>query len=71
LLGKGGFGIVYKVSKNEKMYAMKVLGYEDETERANADQEENSFKKLKGSSPYIVEFVESFEEVFHYFVKYV
>jgi serine/threonine protein kinase len=69
LLGKGGFGKVYKVSKSEKMYAMKVLGYESESERANADGDENSFKILKGSSRSIVEFVESFEEVFHYFTK--
>jgi serine/threonine protein kinase len=63
LLGKGTFGKVYKVSKNDKMYVMKILGYENESERANADREEDFFKKLKGSSPYIVEFIESFEEV--------
>jgi hypothetical protein len=34
---------------------MKILGYEDESERANADREEDCFKELKGSSPYIVE----------------
>jgi hypothetical protein len=63
LLEKSAFGKLYKVSKNNNIYAMKILKYENESERANADREEDCFKKLKGSSPYIVEFVESFEEV--------
>jgi serine/threonine protein kinase len=69
LLEEGAFGKLYKVSKNNNIYAMKILKYEDESERANADREEDCLKKLKGSSPYIVEFVESFEEVLLLYFK--
>jgi hypothetical protein len=40
-----------------------------EKHRKYAKREEENYKMLKGSSPYLVEFIESFEEVCTYILS--
>jgi serine/threonine protein kinase len=65
-LGSGTFGIVRKAvylnSGNE--YAIKISNLELENYRRVADVEKNILERLKGFSPYLVDLVECFDEVY-------
>jgi hypothetical protein len=45
------------------------MNIETEEHRKYAKREEENYKMLKGSSPYLVEFIESFEEVWTYILN--
>jgi hypothetical protein len=62
-LGSGGSGKVYGCLKDGKEYAIKRVVYGSKKEKEDADKEEENFKKLKGKSQYLINFIESFEDV--------
>jgi serine/threonine protein kinase len=68
-LGEGSFGIVRKAlhERTNKYYAIKIIDIEVKSKRKNADQEKENFEKLKGCSPYLVNLMECFDEVFYLF----
>jgi serine/threonine protein kinase len=65
ILGRGSFGKVHKAIeiKTGKEVAIKSMDIEMEEMRNVAKKEESIMKKLKGSSPYLIDLVDSFEEV--------
>jgi serine/threonine protein kinase len=64
-IGKGSFGRVWKAEHiaTKKLYAIKIIKFDNAEEKENIDKEEIIFKKLKNSSPYLLELIDSFEEV--------
>jgi hypothetical protein len=66
-VGGGSFGRVYRANKDGKLFAIKTVRYEDDKERDAADKEEVIFEALKGSCAYIVDYIESFDDVFFLF----
>jgi serine/threonine protein kinase len=64
-LGEGTFGSVRKCvhESTKKEYAIKISDLKSENHRKVADAELESLELLKGFSPYLVELVESFDEV--------
>jgi hypothetical protein len=67
VIGKGQFGKVYIAQKDGKRFAIKSVGYETDEEIKDADEEEKIFDLLKGSCAYIVDYFESFDDVFFFF----
>jgi serine/threonine protein kinase len=63
LLATGGFARVYLALKGGKKFAIKMVSYMSDNDKKVADSEERCFVLLKDSSPYIVNFFESFTDV--------
>jgi hypothetical protein len=64
LLGSGGFDRIFSYLKEGKKYGLKQVLYMTEKEQSMADCEERTLELLKGSCPYLINFIESFEDVF-------
>jgi hypothetical protein len=58
---------VYSAYKGGKKYALKQVPYGVESERDDADKEERALELLKGACPYLMNFIEAFEDVCFYF----
>jgi hypothetical protein len=65
LLGDGSFGDVCNaiLLSNKKEYVIKISSLELEANRKVADSEKECLERLKGSSPYVVELADCFDEV--------
>jgi serine/threonine protein kinase len=65
LLGEGSFGKVRKAVhlSTGNTYAIKIMDVELDKKRKIADMEQMNFLRLQGSSPYLVNIIECFEEV--------
>jgi serine/threonine protein kinase len=70
-LGSGSFGTVEKAIniRTKREVAIKSMNIRAENHRKYAKREEENYKMLKGSSPYLVEFIESFEKVWTYILN--
>jgi hypothetical protein len=51
------------VVKNDQLFAIKELPYKREDKKKVANKEVGFLKTLKGTTPFIVQFIESFEKV--------
>jgi hypothetical protein len=49
--------------KTSKTVAIKTVDMDTREEKKSADEEEKMMIKLKGSSPYLMDLIDSFEEV--------
>jgi serine/threonine protein kinase len=57
-----GYGRVYKVWKGERAFILKEISYESKEEQQAANKEERLIKMINIGCPYLVEFIESFED---------
>jgi serine/threonine-protein kinase ULK/ATG1 len=66
-IGKGKFGKVFKCTelKTYKTVAIKSIDIDTEEEKKSANEEEKILKKLQGCSPYLMDLIDSFEEVIY------
>jgi hypothetical protein len=55
------------ISCDDKYYGVKMMDIETKASREVADEEKKKFEPLKGFSPYLVNLVECFDEVFFFF----
>jgi serine/threonine protein kinase len=73
LLGNGSYGKVHKAIQvnTGKEVAIKSMDIEINEKRNVAKKEESIMRKLKGSSPYLIDLLDSFEEVCKYIYIYI
>jgi hypothetical protein len=63
LIDSSKFGDVYCVKKSGIQYSMRAVKYENNEEKSRAAKEQQIFTLLRGSCPYLLNFIESFESV--------
>jgi serine/threonine protein kinase len=64
-IGKGTYGRVWKAEevKSGKLYAIKIIRFDTVEEKERIDKEESILKKIKGECIYLLELIDSFDEV--------
>jgi serine/threonine protein kinase len=73
-IGRGSFGSVFKavhlathIAVAIKMISFSFSFKQDNKEKEESDRELQNFMKLRGKSPYLVDMIECFEDVYNLF----